>query len=151
MRVNPLGSLDRYSRFVAELFDRHGVLHSTLKIWSDSPYTGIAEGEVVFPDGVKLRVREEIDFDVARITSYGYEVYLSGEKLYWYDDFPHPEDSSLAATFPHHKHVPPEIKRHRVPAPGMSFTRPNLPLLVEEVVALLEKTRGAGGSGQHDI
>jgi len=151
MRVNPLGSLDRYSRFVAELFDRRDVLHSTLKIWSDSPYTGIAEGEVVFPDGVKRRVREEIDFDVARITSYGYEVYLSGEKLYWYDDFPHPEDSSLAATFPHHKHVPPEIKRHRVPAPGMSITRPNFPLLVEEIVALLEKTRGVGGSGQHDI
>ena len=74
MSANPLGSLDRYSRFVAELLDRRDVLHSTLKIWSDSPYTGIAEGEVVFKQGVRLRMREEIDFDVARITSYGYEV-----------------------------------------------------------------------------
>ena len=30
---------------------------------------------------------------------------------------------------PHHKHVPPNIKQHRVPAPEMSFTRPNLPVL----------------------
>jgi hypothetical protein len=151
MGVNPLGSLHRYSQFVAELLDRPDVLHSTLKVWSDSPYTGIAEGEVVFAHGLLLRVREELDFDDSRITSYGYEVYLNGVKLFWYDDFPHPEDVSLAATFPHHKHVPPEIKRHRVPALGMSFTRPNLLLLVEEVVALLEKTRGAGGGAQHDI
>jgi hypothetical protein len=55
------------------------------------------------------------------------------EKLYWYDSFPHPNDSSLASTDPHHKHVPPNIKHHRVPAPDLSFTRPNLPFLIEEI------------------
>jgi len=137
MSANLLGSLDGYSRFVAELLDRPDVLHSTLQVWSDSPYTGIAEGEVVFKQGVRLRMREEIDFDVACITSYGYEVDRQGERLFWYDDFPHPEDASLAVTFPHHKHVPPEIKRNRIPAPTISFARPNLPALIKEIEALL--------------
>jgi hypothetical protein len=39
----------------------------------------------------------------------------------------------LASAHPHHKHVPPDIKRHRIPAPGLSFTRPNLPFLIEEI------------------
>ncbi|MGC9398114.1 MAG: toxin-antitoxin system TumE family protein [Anaerolineae bacterium] len=40
----------------------------------------------------------------------------------WYDPTPHPNDSSLASTHPHHKHVPPDVKHHRIPAPGLSFT-----------------------------
>ena len=34
---------------------------------------------------------------------------------------------------PHHKHVRPDIKHHRVPAPGLSFQAPNLPFLIREV------------------
>ena len=71
-----------------------------------SPYTGIAEGEIHFAGGFRLRVREELDFDAGLIASYGYEVYRGDERLYWYDDFPHPNDSALASTFPHHKHAP---------------------------------------------
>ena len=29
--------------------------------------------------------------------------------------------------------VPPNIKRHRVPAPGISFDHPNLATLIEEI------------------
>ena len=36
-------------------------------------------------------------------------------------------------TDPHHKHVPPDIKHHRILAPEMSFTRPNLSVLVQEI------------------
>jgi len=139
MLTNPLESLSSYSRFIAELLDRPTVKRSTLAVWSDSSYTGIAEGEVFFSRGLKLRTREEFDFDAALITSYGYEVYHHEERLFWYDDFPHPDDADLTSTFPHHKHVPPDIKHHRVPAPGVSFTRPNLPLLIQEIEALLEK------------
>ena len=39
--------------------------------------------------------------------------YPNKEKLYRYDSFPHPNDPSLASTDPHHKHIPPDIKRHR--------------------------------------
>jgi hypothetical protein len=30
-------------------------------------------------------------------------------------------------------HVPSEIKRHRIPAPGLSFDQPNLPFLIGEI------------------
>ena len=101
-------------------------------------YTGIAEGEIFFSHGFRIRVREELDFHDALITSYGYEVYHGEKRLYWYDDFPHPNDPDLASSFPHHKHVPPNIKRHRIPAPEISFTRCNLSILVEEVERLIE-------------
>lgn len=58
-------------------------------------------------EGLRLRLHEELDFEDNLITSYGYEVYRGQKKLYWYDDFPHPNDPTLAATHPHHKHVPP--------------------------------------------
>ena len=142
MNVNPLQTLDAYSQFVAQLIDRPTVLRSTLSVWSVSPYTGVAEGEVFFVEGLRLRLHEELDFEDGLITSYGYEVYRGQEKLYWYDDFPHPNDPTLAATHPHHKHVPPNIKRNRIPAPGLSFENPNLPFLIAEIEALLNSFVG---------
>jgi hypothetical protein len=119
MTDNPLKSLTNYSRFIAELLNRLTVEHSTLTIWSDSPYTGVAEGEVHFIKGFRLRVREELDFSEGIIASYG--------------DFPHPNDSNLASTYPHHKHIPPSIKHNRIPAPEISFTQCNLPMLIREI------------------
>ena len=137
MSNSPLQSLAEYSRFVAEVFNRPSIQRSTVIVWSDSPYTGVAEGEVFFSSGLRLRMREELDFDAGPITAYGYEAYRGEERLYWHDDFPHPDDPSLALTFPHHKHIPPDIKRNRVPAPEISFHRPNLPALIEEIEALV--------------
>lgn len=74
MSDNPLESIANYSRFIAESLDRNSIKHSTLAVWSDSPYTGIAEGEVFFINGFRLRLREELDFIEGIITSYGYEV-----------------------------------------------------------------------------
>jgi hypothetical protein len=133
MATNPLKSLSDYSRFMAEWLGQPNVKNSTVAVWSDSPYTGIAEGEVVFAVGLRLRMREEVDFEAGLIISYGYEVYRDEERLYWYDDFPHPDDPALASTMPHHKHIPPDIKHHRIPAPNMSFERPNLPALIQEI------------------
>jgi hypothetical protein len=50
-----------------------------------------------------------------------------------YDSFPHPHIPELASTHPHHKHIHPDIKHNRVPAPELSFTRPNLPFLIAEI------------------
>jgi len=133
MADTSLNSLTDYSRFVTELFHRPTVVSSTVTVWSDSPYTGIAEGEVFFSNGIRLRLREELDFDAGLITSYGYEVYRGAERLYWYDDFPHPNDPNLVSTFPHHKHIPPDIKHNRIPAPEIRFNRPNLPVLIREI------------------
>lgn len=136
MTDSPLDSLADYSHFMAELLDRPSVIRSTVAVWSDSPYTGIAEGEVFFSNGIRLRLREELDFDAGLIASYGYEVHQGMERIYWYDDFPHPKDPALASTLPHHKHVPPDIKHNRIPAPEMSFSRPNLPMVVREIEEL---------------
>lgn len=54
---------------------------------------------------------------------------LSGEV----ESQPHPDDEGLASTHPHHKHVSPDIKHNRIPAPGLSFSGPNLPFLIEEI------------------
>ena len=80
-------------------------------------------------------MREELDFADGLITSYGYEVYRGTERLYWYDDFPHPDESSLATTFPHHKHVPPDIKHNRIPVDYLQFAKPNLLAIVNEIEA----------------
>ncbi|RJP95159.1 MAG: hypothetical protein C4518_01630 [Desulfobacteraceae bacterium] len=92
-------------------------------------------GEVFFENGIRLVVRERIVYNrlPAVIDWYGYEVWHENEKLYWYDSQPHPDDPVLQSTHPHHKHIPPNMKHHRVPAPGMSFTSANLPLLIEEI------------------
>lgn len=137
MAAPPLHSLAEYSRFIAETLQHTCVLHSTVRVWSDSPFTGIAEGEVFCANGIRLRMREELDFDAGLITAYGYEFYRGDDRLCWFDDFPHPNDPMLASTFPHHKHLPPDIRHHRVPAPGMSFSKPNLPFLVGELAKLV--------------
>lgn len=136
MPNNPLKSINDYSGFVAELLNRSTITKSTAVVWSESPYTGVAEGEVLFDKGFRLRMREELDFADRLITAYGYEVHRGEERLYWYDDFPHPNDPALAATHPHHKHIPPDIKRNRIPAPSLSFSTPNLPAIILEVEGL---------------
>jgi len=50
----------------------------------------------------------------------------------------HPSgDPVLAATHPHHKHIHPDIKHHRIPASELTFTHPNLPFLIQEIEQLL--------------
>ena len=147
MTQNPLKSLSDYSRFVAELLGRPNVKSSTVSVWSDSPYTSVAEGEVLFTNGLRLRMREEVDLDAGLIISYGYEIYRGEDRLYWYDDFPHPNDPTLAATMPHHKHVTPDIKHNRIPAPNMSFERPNLPGLIDEIDEIARSPETNPGRG----
>jgi hypothetical protein len=106
---------------------------STLRFFTTSATTGLIEGSVFFHSGHELRVSELVDFAAGDILDYGYEVWKGDDKLYWYDPQPHPDDSTLASTYPHHKHVPPNIKRHRIPAPELSFERPNLPFLIQEI------------------
>jgi hypothetical protein len=114
------------------------VRSSTLRFFTTSATAGVVQGTVFFRDGYELRVSEVIDFAVGDILDYGYEVFQDGEKLYWYDPQPHPENPDLAASHPHHKHIPPDIKHHRVPAPELAFTKPNLPFLIQEIEGLLE-------------
>ena len=63
------------------------------------------------------------------------------DKFAWYDAQPHPNDPTLASTYPHHKHIPPNIKRNRILASNMSFTQPNLSSLIREIEELVRVAR----------
>ncbi len=115
------------------------VTHSTLTLWEIDDKRAILKGEVFFTGNIRLRVLEAVNLRKGRIEEYGYEIYRETEKLYWYDSWSHPDDPTLAATDPHHKHVHPNIKHNRIPAPNLSFTKPNPPFLIEEIKELLRK------------
>lgn len=46
---------------------------------------------------------------------------------------------TMQSTYPHHKHIHPDIKHNRIPAPEMSFSKPNLPALIREIEAIITK------------
>lgn len=54
MAKQALTSLEAYSRFVAETVNRPLVQRSTLSVWPESPYTGVAEGEIFFAYEIRL-------------------------------------------------------------------------------------------------
>ncbi len=115
------------------------ILSSTLRIIRTGPASGRVVGDLTFPHNIHLDIAELVDFDtgILEILQYGYVVWQGDKRLYWYDSQAHPNNPALAPTHPHHKHIHPDIKHNRVPAPKLSFTKPNLPFLIEEVVELL--------------
>jgi hypothetical protein len=109
---------------------------STLRLYANSATTAFVRGAVQFQNGLELRVFEYLDLTDGELLDYSYEVYRGEDKIRWYDPQPHPEDASLKPTFPHHYHQEPDIKRHRLPARGISFAAPNLPTLIADYLAL---------------
>jgi len=122
--------------FVNSLPDQFPRIH-TRRLLSLNVIKYYAElaGDVLFPDGYRLNVYERLSWDAGPLTieGYSYEVWRSSEELHWYNSQPHPNDPALAGTDPHHKHIPPDIKHHRVPAPGLNFAEANLPFLIREM------------------
>jgi hypothetical protein len=130
----PLPDFQTYSEIIYSLQARYAsIRHSTLVLATIGSTLAKLEGQVTFIGDVVLDVWELVDFETRRIRNYSYEIYRAGEKIAWYDPFEHPHLLELASTYPHHKHIPPDIKRHRVPAPEISFKQPNLPALIEEI------------------
>ena len=139
--MNPFQSLRDYEAFVYTLRQRFpSVQSSTLVVVQRGKRIATLQGEITFAQGVRVSIRERLSFDegVIVIEDYGYELWRKGDKIAWYDAQPHPDDPVLASTHPHHKHILPEIKHHRIPAPNMSFVQPNLSVLIREVEALLK-------------
>jgi len=136
-----LPSLADYERLVYSLQDRFSsIRHSALVVIRHGPAFAEVTGTIEFDDDITLTIWEDLNFARNVIQGYSYAVDRGGERLYWYDPQPHPNDPALASTYPHHKHVPPNIKRNRVPAPGLSFHNPNLPSLIEEIERELQRT-----------
>ena len=134
--MNHFQSLRSYEDFIYNLSSTYpAVVTSTLVIVRRSAKQAMIVGEGVFTDAYRLAVSEIVDFAEGSLVigRYGYEIWHGKEKLYWYDSQPHPDNPNLAATHPHHKHVPPDIKHNRILAPDLSFTQPNLPFLITEI------------------
>ncbi len=130
----PLDDMASYSVWVYALSARHPfVNHSTLALVPIGATLAKLEGRIDCAGGLAVEIWELIDFATRRIRTYSYEVYGNGEKICWYDPWAHPEIPALAATFPHHKHLPPNLREHRVPAPGIQFDAPNLDVVLEDV------------------
>ena len=141
--MNPFQSLHEYEEFVYTLKQHHpSIVRSTLVVIRLGKRAAVLEGEILFAEGFRVTVEEQLSADsgVVQIDFYGYELWHHTNKLAWYDPQPHPNEPALASTYPHHKHVPPDIKHHRIPAPGLSFTRPNLHLLIQEIEALIAES-----------
>jgi hypothetical protein len=140
--VNPFRSLRDYEEFVYTLSQAFpSIEKSTLVVFRRGATLVTITGEIHFRGGIRIVVHERITYETGPLLlrRYGYEVWKGEEKLYWYDSQPHPNDPTLASTHPHHKHVPPDIKHHRIPAPGLSFTQPNIPFLIQEIETILDK------------
>jgi hypothetical protein len=137
--VNPFRSFSDYEEFVYTL--QRGfpaVKSSTLVLVRRGARVAVLQGELTFAHGFRLTVKERLSYDeTVLIEDYGYELDQNADKIAWYDSQPHPGDAALASTHPHHKHVAPNIKRNRIPAPQMSFSTPNLPALIREIEKLL--------------
>jgi hypothetical protein len=133
-----LPSRIEYEALIYSLPGRYSteILLSTLRLYSTSALTARVEGIVLLTNGLELRIREFLDFRLSRIIDYSYTIYCGNEKIRWYDPQPHPEPPALMGTFPHHRHEPPDIKHNRQPAPGISFTAPNLFVLIADCVDL---------------
>lgn len=137
--MNPLQSLPEYEKFVYSLTQHYpSIVRSTLVVIRRGATIAVLNGEIELEGGYRLIVREKLSFArvPGAIIGYGYEVWHKDQELFWYDSQPHPDDPTLADTHPHHKHIPPDIKHHRVPAPGLSFDQPNLPFLIAEIESL---------------
>ena len=138
--MNPFQSLSDYEEYIYTLKQRFSsIQQSTLTVIRRGKRTAVLKGELIFTQGYRISIQERLSLDsgAVEIEFYGYELWHNAEKTAWYDAQPHPNNPALASTFPHHKHVPPNIKRNRVPAANMSFTQPNLPTLIKEIQSLI--------------
>ena len=138
---NPLRTSEDYELFLYTLTEQFPtVRRSTVALIRRGATLARVAGELCFDHDVRLVARERLVYHRLPVVIdwYGYEVWRGDEKLYWYDSQPHPHDPTLQSTHPHHKHIPPGAKHHRIPAPEMSFDQPNLPALIQEIETLIE-------------
>ena len=138
---NPLRTPEDYELFLYTVIEKFpSIRYSTLIFIRKASSLARVTGELFFDQEIRLVVRERVLYNRLPVVIdwYGYEVWQGNKKLYWYDSQPHPNDLKLQSTHPHHKHIPPNIKNNRIPAPEMSFIQPNLTKLIQEIEEILK-------------
>lgn len=137
-------SVEDYELYLYTLGEKfQSIKHSTLVLVRLGASLARVTGEIHFDLGYRLIVRERLLYHCSPILIdwYGYEIREGEKKLCWYDSQPHPAEKKLESSYPHHKHVPPDMTRNRIPAPEMRFDPPNLPVLIREIESLLDKDK----------
>lgn len=130
-------SRSTYEHFLYTLEQSYAeISSSSVHFYTISRKSAQVRGSIWFYSGLELRVFELIDLADGEILEYSYTVFYQGERVRWYDPQPHPENPNLAATFPHHRHEPPDIKHNRQPAPGISFATTNVITLITDCIKL---------------
>ena len=133
--MNALDSIQAYEYLIYNLKNEYSqIQYSTLVLKRYGALIAEVSGTVYFEKDMHLNVKELIDFRKGQIKTYSYEVYSGREKQYWYDNQPHPDDPSLQSTFPHHKHLQPNVRHNRVPSPDIHFDQPNISFLIKEII-----------------
>lgn len=135
-------NIENYELFLYTLTDRFSfITRSTIALIRRGATLARVAGEIYFEKGFRMVVRERILYHSTPIVVdwYGYEVWKDDQKLYRYDSQPHPDEPKLKTSYPHHKHIPPNLNKNRIPAPQMSFNRPNIPEILQEVEGLIKK------------
>lgn len=130
-----------YEKLVYSIPDYSSLItHSDLVLQRRGRTTCWLIGDVHFEKAIRLRVTEVLDFLFEDfILDYVYVAFQESKKLYYYDSQPHPHIQALQSTHPHHKHVPPNMKQNRIPAPELAFHKPNLPFLIKELEIFLQQ------------
>ena len=128
-------SREEYEALIYRIIElSKNIRYSDLVLIPEGRNLATVQGNIYFANDIHLEIREALDFDLNEwIKGYGYVVYKNNSRQYWYDSQEHPNDPSLQSTHPHHKHIPPDIKHHRIPAPELAFTSANLPFLIQEI------------------
>jgi hypothetical protein len=135
-----LPPFEDYCALIGDLPNRSAsIQHSTLTVYRIGPFAAEVEGQIAFAAGYVLTVWELLDLSTGEMQSYSYELDRAGERIWWYDPTEHPADATLRSSYPHHKHIAPDIRHHRVPAPEISFTQANLPTLIAEAERLVQQ------------
>ncbi len=140
---NPFRTPEDYELFLYTITEQFSaVRRSTVTFVRMGATLARVAGELHLDEDIRIVIRERLLLHRSPISMdwYGYEIWKGRDKLYWYDSQPHPKDPTLRSSHPHHKHIPPDIKHNRIPAPNMSFDRPNLPFLIEEAASLLHSS-----------
>ncbi|MBT9149251.1 MAG: hypothetical protein DDT28_00673 [Dehalococcoidia bacterium] len=140
--MNPFQSLRDYEEFVYTLRQQFpSIQGSALVIVQRGKRMATLQGEITFAQGYRITLKERLSLDEGPVVieDYGYEFWHKGDKVTWYDAQPHPDEPILTKSYPHHQHVPCDMKHHRIPAPKMSFTQPNLPALIREIEKMLKE------------
>jgi hypothetical protein len=138
---NPLRTPEDYELFLYTLTEQFpSVRRSTVTLVRVGSSLARVAGELYFSHNIRLAIHERVLYHrlPAVLDWYGYEVWQGEKKLYWYDSQPHPGEEQLQSAHPHHKHIAPDLKHHRIPAPEMSFIQPNLPALIREIEELVK-------------